>query len=56
MKGEKIASPASPVDTASVTASPTASLTASPDKTTASLNKNKIVGVLPVLFELDKES
>ncbi len=36
-KGGKIASPASPVGTASITASPTDSLTASPDKTTASL-------------------
>ncbi|MDJ0575151.1 MAG: DUF5906 domain-containing protein [Xenococcaceae cyanobacterium MO_234.B1] len=36
-KGGKIASPASPVGTVSITASPTASLTASPDKTTASL-------------------
>ncbi|NJO99131.1 MAG: hypothetical protein HC764_26680 [Pleurocapsa sp. CRU_1_2] len=40
-KGEKIASPASPVDIVSVTASPIASLTASPDKTTASLNKEE---------------
>jgi putative DNA primase/helicase len=40
-KGEKIASPASPLDTVSVTASPTASLTASPDEITASLITKK---------------
>ena len=40
-KGGKIASPASPVDTASITASAIASQTASLDKTTASPNKEE---------------